>query len=207
MLNDSTILSTYGFTPENVLTMFIPNTYEVYWTITAEKLLAKMYVAYQHFWNITRLAQSKKNKLTPIEVSILASIVQSETNHLQDAAMIAGVYMNRLKCNMRIESCPVLLYSFKHNEDTEIKKRVLWEDTYINSPYNSYRKKGLPPGPITLPSVAMIDAVLNYVKHHYFYFSAKEDFSGLHYFSKTYQEHFKNANKYRKALNAKKVMR
>ena len=205
-LNDATQLAMYGFTPENVLTMFIPDTYEVYWTITAEKLFTLMLTAYQRFWNDARLNQLKQFTLTPIEISILASIVQSETNFQEDAAVIAGVYINRLKRNMRIGSCPTLLYALKE-QNPQVKNRVLLKDTYIDSSYNSYRKKGLPPGPITLPSKAMIDAVLNYVRHDYLYFSAKEDFSGFHYFAKSYQEHIKNANKYRKALNLRKIMK
>lgn len=205
-LNDPKTLATYGFTPNNVLTMFIPNTYEVYWTITPEKLLSKMYTAYKNFWNDVRLKKLKRMGLMAIEASILASIVQSETTMNQEAMMIAGVYMNRLKRNMRIQSCPVLLYYLK-TKNNESRNRLLCKDTHIQSDYNSYRKKGLPPGPITLPSRAMIDAVLDYTKHDYLYFSAKEDFSGSHYFTKDYQEHVRNANKYRRALNKKKIMR
>lgn len=205
LLNDPEYLAAYGFSPENILTMFIPDTYEVYWSITAKQLLLKMHAAYQRFWNEGRIKQAKKMGLSPIDVSILASIVQSETNNQQEAAIIAGVYYNRLKRNMRIESCPALIYLLKHNQANV--KRVLQKDTLIDSPYNCYRKQGLPPGPITLPSPTMIDAVLNYVQHDYLFFCAKEDFSGLHYFSKSYKEHLKNAKKYKKVLNAQKVMR
>ncbi len=205
LLHDAKKLSAYGFTPENILTMFIPDSYEVYWTITAEQLLLKMYLAYQRFWNATRLNKAKKIGLSPTDVSILASIVQAETNDQQDAAMIAGVYINRLKRNMLLQSCPMVIYAQSAKQSGI--RRVLEKDTYIDSPYNSYRKKGLPPGPIGLPTIAMIDAVLNYAPHDYLFFSAKEDFSGLHYFARNYAEHLKNANKYRKALNQLKIMR
>lgn len=205
LLHDAEKLSSYGFTPENVLTMFIPDTYEVYWTITAEQLLSKMYLAYQRFWHTTRLNKANKIPLHPIAVSILASIVQAETNDQQEAAMIAGVYINRLRRNMPLQSDPMLVYVLK--KEVSGVKRVLQQDTYMDSPYNSYRKKGLPPGPIGLPSVAMIDAVLNYIPHDFLFFSAKEDFSGLHYFARNYIEHLKNAHKYRKALNGLKIMR
>ncbi|AXI24549.1 YceG family [Cardinium endosymbiont of Sogatella furcifera] len=205
LLDDAQQLAPYGFTPENVLTMFIPNTYEVYWTITATQLLSKMHLAYQHFWHPKRLDKAKKIGLRPIEVSILASIVQAETNDLQEAAMIAGVYLNRLKRNMRLQSCPMLIYALNKNQSGI--RRVLQQDTYIDSPYNSYRRRGLPPGPIGLPSVAMIDAVLNYIPHDYLFFSAKENFSGSHYFARHYTEHLKNARKYKKALDKLKIMR
>lgn len=205
LLHDAKKLSSYGFTPENILTMFIPDTYEVYWTITAEQLLSKMHLAYQRFWNTIRMHKAKKIELSPIDVSILASIVQAETNDQQEAAMIAGVYLNRLKRNMPLQSCPMLIYALR--EKQPVISRVLQQDTYIDSPYNSYRKKGLPPGPIGLPRVAMIDAVLNYVPHDYLFFSAKEDFSGLHYFARNYSAHLKNAYKYRKALDRLQIMR
>ncbi|WP_342265565.1 endolytic transglycosylase MltG [Cardinium endosymbiont of Philonthus spinipes] len=205
LLDDPKKLSSYGFTPENVLTMFIPNSYEVYWNITPEQLLSKMHLAYQHFWNSTRMHKAKQIQLSPTQVSILASIVQAETNDLKEAALIAGVYLNRLKRNMRLQSCPMLVYALRKKQS--VVNRVLQKDTYINSPYNSYRKKGLPPGPIGLPSIAMIDAVLNYIPHDYLFFSAKEDFSGLHYFTHDYTEHVKNAHKYRKALNKLNIMR
>ncbi|MGI2257201.1 endolytic transglycosylase MltG [Candidatus Cardinium hertigii] len=205
LLNDAEKLSAYGFTPENVLTMFIPDTYEIYWTITAEQLLSKIHLAYQRFWHATRLNKAKKIGLSAIEVSILASIVQAETNNLQEAAKIAGVYLNRLKRHMPLQSCPMLVYALKEKQCSI--KRVLQQDTYMDSPYNSYRKKGLPPGPIGLPSVTMIDAVLNYIPHDYLFFSAKEDFSGLHYFARSHTEHLKNGYKYRKALDKLKIMR
>lgn len=210
LLHDLKLLASYGFSPENVLTMFIPDSYEVYWTITAEQLLTKMYRAYKKFWNSQRLNKAAKIGLTPIEISVLASIVQAETNDLHEAAMIAGVYLNRLKQHMRIESCPALLFALKkgkNGSDGQPIRRLLQKDTNICSPYNTYRNRGLPPGPIALPTVAMIDAVLNYVQHNYLFFSAKEDFSGLHYFAHTFCEHRKNAHKYRRMLNKQKVMR
>ncbi|ROT47516.1 endolytic transglycosylase MltG [Candidatus Cardinium hertigii] len=203
LLNDAKQLLNYGFSAENILTMFIPDSYEVYWTITAEQLLYKIYSNYKRFWNATRLEKAAKMQLSPISVSILASIVQSETNDQQEAAIIAGVYVNRLKRKMPLQSCPVLIYALK--EKGIVAKRVLKNDTYIY--INQYRKKELPSGPIALPSVHMIDAVLNYIQHDYLFFSAKEDFSGLHYFTNNYKTHVNNANKYRRVLNALKIMR
>lgn len=205
LLNDSNTVVSYGFTPENVLALFIPDTYEVYWTISEKQLFLKMYTAYQRFWNSKRLKQASEMRLTPIQVSILASMVQLETNHLSEAAVIAGVYVNRLQRNMRLESCPALRYALQ-TKQAKVRNRVLWRDLQLDSPYNLYRQKGLPPGPITLPSVAMIDAVLHYAKHDYLFFSAREDFSGMHYFSRTHAEHVKQARKYRAALTRQNIM-
>jgi UPF0755 protein len=196
LLNDSRFLQIYGFTPENVLTMFIPNTYNVYWTISAKNLFQKMYVEYQKFWKGERLEKATQLQLTPIQIYILASIVEKETNKLDEAPLIAGVYINRLKKSMLLQADPTLLYIL----NDPLIKRVLRIHTYINSPYNTYLYKGLPPGPITMPSIIMIDAVLNYKQHDYLYFVTKEDFSGYHYFARTFKEHKENAKKYRRAL-------
>lgn len=196
LLNDSSFLQAYGFSPENILTMFIPNTYNVYWTISAENLFKKMYVEYEKFWKGERLEKAKRLNLTPIEVSILSSIVEKETNKLDEALLIAGVYVNRLKKGMKLQACPTLLYI----ANDPLATRVLHAYIHIDSPYNTYLYKGLPPGPITMPSITMIDAVLNYQSHDYLYFVTKEDFSGYHYFAKTFKEHKENARKYRKTL-------
>ncbi|MDD9139479.1 MAG: endolytic transglycosylase MltG [Candidatus Cardinium sp.] len=205
LLHNPQYVARYGFSTENVLTMFIPATYEVYWTITEEQLLSKIHAHYTYFWNKQRLHKAANMSLTPIAVSILASIVQSETNDLQEASIITGVYLNRIRRKMPIQACPTVAYALKKQLPTV--QRILEKDIEIDSPYNSYRSIGLPPGPITLPSVAMIDAVLNYVQHDYLFFSAREDFSGLHYFTTSFAAHVKNANKYRKALDALKIMR
>jgi UPF0755 protein len=196
LLDNSAFLQTYGFTSENILTMFIPNTYNVYWTISAEKLFEKMYAEYQKFWKGERLEKAKQLNLTPIEISILASIVQKETNKAEEAPIIAGVYINRLKKGIKLQADPTLLYMLQDS----LIKRVLHTHTHIKSPYNTYLYKGLPPGPITVPSITIIDAVLNYQQHDYLYFVTKEDFSGYHYFAKSFEKHKENARKYRKAL-------
>ena len=203
LLDDPAFVSQYGFHRENVLTMFIPNTYEVYWTISPEGLFARMYKEYQRFWNAHRVSQAKRLKLTPVEVSILASIVQSETNKAEEAPLIAGVYVNRLRKKIALQSCPTLLYILGDPS----ARRVLHQYKAIDSPYNTYKYRGLPPGPIRLPSIAMIDAVLNFTSHNYLYFSAKEDFSGYHYFTQSFEEHLRNAKRYQKALNQARVYR
>ena len=203
LLEDPAFVHQYGFNLENVLTMFIPNTYEVYWTISPERLFARMYKEYKHFWNERRLSQAKRLKLTPVEVAILASIVQKETNKLEEAPLIAGVYINRLRKKIALRSCTTLL----HILGDPSARRVLHKYKAIDSPYNTYKYRGLPPGPISLPSIAMIDAVLSFTTHNYFYFSAKEDFSGYHYFTRSFQEHLRNARRYQKALNQARIYR
>ncbi|MEM7055891.1 MAG: endolytic transglycosylase MltG [Bacteroidota bacterium] len=197
LLDDSVFISQYGFNTDNVLAMFIPNTYMVYWTISPKELFQRMYLEYQRFWDQERLNKAKQIGLTPTEVTILASIVQKETNRLEEAPVIAGIYLNRLRKGMRLQSCPTLL----HAVGNPSARRVLRKYQRIDSPYNTYLYKGLPPGPITIPPIAMIDAVLNHQQHDYLYFSAKEDFSGCHYFARTFSEHKNNGERYRRALN------
>jgi UPF0755 protein len=203
LLNDAAFVGQYGFSIENVMSLFIPNTYQVYWTITPKELFARMHQEYLRFWTTSRRSQAKRTQLTPIQVSILASIVQSETNKITEAPRIAGVYINRLRKKIALQSCPTLLYALGDPS----ARRVLHKHKALNSPYNTYKYSGLPPGPICLPSVGMIDAVLNYEPSGYYFFSAKEDFSGYHYFTKSLKEHLKNAKRYQKALNQARVYR
>jgi UPF0755 protein len=203
LLDDPVFVDQHGFSLDNVMTMFIPNTYEVYWTITPEKLFARMYREYQQFWHTGRRRQAKRLKLTPVDVSILASIVQHETNKIAEAPLIAGVYINRLRKKMALQSCPTLLHVLG---DSSVR-RVLHKYKDLDSPYNTYKYRGLPPGPISLPTIAMIDAVLNSVPCDYLYFVAKEDFSGYHYFAKSLREHVCHARRYQKALNQTRVYR
>lgn len=203
LLHDPTFLDTYGFRPETVLAMFIPNTYEVYWTTSARNLFARMHREYQRFWNQTRTKQAKAIRLTPVEVATLASIVQKETSKADEAPLIAGVYINRLKKKIALGSDPTLLHIL--NDPTI--RRVLNKHKTLDSPYNTYKYRGLPPGPICSPGIAMIDAVLNYTPHHYLYFSAKEDFSGYHYFARSYEQHLRNARRYQRALNRARIYR
>jgi UPF0755 protein len=185
-----------GFTKENVISMFIPNTYEVYFNLSPEDLIDRMNAEYKKFWNEDRLVLAKKIGLTPIEVSILASIVQAETIKRDEAATIAGLYINRLKKGMPLQADPTLVFA---SGDFALK-RVLNVHKEIDSPYNTYKYAGLPPGPINLPQVASIDAVLNYKQHNFRYMCAKEDFSGYHNFAATLDEHTKNAKRYQNAL-------
>jgi len=204
LLNNKQFLKPYGFTPETVIAMFIPNTYEFYWNTSPENFFKKMNKEYKKFWNADRLAKAKKMNMTPVEVSTLASIVQAEqSRHNDEKAKVAGLYINRLKKGMLLQSDPTVVYAIG---DFSIR-RVLNKDKEIDSPYNTYKYKGLPPAPINLPEISSIDAVLNYEKHPYIYMCAKEDFSGYHNFSKTISQHNIYAKRYQKALNRKKIWR
>ncbi len=185
-----------GFTKETILCMFLPNTYEVYFNVLPEGLVERMRTEYKKFWNEKRLESAKKIELTPIEVSILASIVQAETVKQDEAPIIAGLYINRMKKDMALQADPTLVFAVG---DFTLK-RVLNEHKEVDSPYNTYTHTGLPPGPINMPRIAIIEAVLDYANHNYIYMCAREDFSGYHNFAGTLTEHSKNARKYQTAL-------
>ena len=193
----------YGFNTKNIMAMFLANTYEVYWNISIESLFNKMHSEYTKFWSKERINKSNELKMSNIDISILASIVASETLKMDEANTIAGVYINRLKKNMYLQADPTLVYAAN---DFSIK-RVLNKHKKIASPYNTYINKGLPPGPIKLTTKEYIDAVLNYEKHKYIYFCAKDDFSGYHVFATKLSEHNRNAKKFQKALNKIKIYR
>ncbi len=197
LVENDTIISELGFTPETIVSMFIPNTYEVYWTITAEALLEKMKEEHDRFWSDQRLQKAAKLNMTPLEVSTLASIVQAETQKYDEAATVAGLYINRLQRNIALQADPTLVFAA---QDFTIK-RVLNVHKEIDSPYNTYMYNGLPPGPINMPQPNYIDAVLNYKEHRYLYMCAKEDFSGYHNFATNLRDHLRNAEKYQTALN------
>lgn len=201
LLEDESFLEPYGFNRETVYTMFIPNTYELFWNTDAESFFKRMHQEYQRFWDEERLAKAKEVGLSPMEVSILASIVDQETMQDSEMPVIAGVYLNRLKNNQRLEADPTVVFA---GGDFSVK-RVQGEMLSNNSPYNTYKYKGLPPGPISMASIAATDAVLNYKKHNYFYFCAKEDFSGFHNFSETYEQHKIYAKRFRDALNKRNI--
>lgn len=203
LLNDNQFLSEYGFNSSNVMCMFIPNTYEIYWNVNVKTLFKRFYSEYCFFWNNVRLDKAKKLKLTPIQVYILASIVNAETVDIREMQTIAGVYINRLNNGRLLQSCPTVKYA---NKDFS-SRRILIKDLLIDSPYNTYKYKGLPIGPIKVASIASIDAVLNYEKHDYLYFSAVDDLSGKHYFSKTFEEHKNKAKLYRSRLNKEAIYR
>ena len=193
--NDS--CAKYGVDTATVACLFIPDTYEVYWNTSVAKLMAKMKKGAEAFWNTDRMEKARKLGLTPEQVITLASIIDEETANNAEKPMIAGMYYNRYRQGMPLQADPTVKFAMK---DFEIK-RIYNKMLQVDSPYNTYRKEGLPPGPIRIPSVAGIDAVLNLVHHDYLYMCAKEDFSGTHNFAKTYQEHLQNAARYSKALN------
>lgn len=182
-------------------TTFIPNTYEFYWNTGAEDFVAKMVAEHNRFWNENRLHKADVLKLTPRQISILASIIDKETVKTSEMPRIAGVYINRLLKRWPLQADPTLVFALG---DYNIR-RVLDIHKNIDSPYNTYKYAGLPPGPICIPSIAAIDAVLNAEKHNYFYFCAKDDLSGYHVFARNITEHNKNADKYRRALNKNKI--
>ncbi len=201
LITDSVYIRKFGFEEETVMGMFIPNTYEIWWNTSAEKLFDRMYKEYGNYWTEERLAKAQKLGLTPNEVSTLASIVQAETQKADERPKVAGVYLNRLRINMALQADPTLVFAVG---DFNLK-RVLNVHKEIDSPYNTYKNPGLPPGPINLPEISALEAVLNNENHDYLYFCAKEDFSGYHAFAKNYNEHMNNARRYQAALNKSKI--
>ncbi|MDR3093990.1 MAG: endolytic transglycosylase MltG [Bacteroidales bacterium] len=203
LFTDSVFLSKYHLTPPTALSIFIPNTYEMLWNSSAEDFWERMDKEYKRFWNVERTKQSENIGLTPIQVSILASIIEEETNIVEDKPVIAGVYMNRLHKGMELGACPTIKFVLGDFTIT----RILTKYTKISSPYNTYMNTGLPPGVICVPSIASIDAVLNYTRHDYLFFCAKADFSGRHHFSRTLTQHNKYAAEFHKELNKRKILK
>jgi UPF0755 protein len=197
-LIEFTMKNKQGFNKDNILAMFIPNTYEVYYNISPADLVDRMNKEYNNYWNEERKAKAQEVGLTPIEVSILASIVQAESIKPDEAPVIAGLYLNRLRKTIPLQADPTLVYAVG---DFTLK-RVLNEHKEVDSPYNTYMYAGLPPGPINMPEINSLNAVLNYKKSDYIYMCAKEDFSGYHNFTSSYQQHMNNAIKYQRALTA-----
>lgn len=200
-LNDKEYMAHFGLTPETAVCMFIPNTYEVYWTMSADQLFARMYKEYQRFWNDERLDKAKKLGLTPMEVTTIASIIASETNKKEEYPTIASIYINRLNKGIALQACPTVIFAVGDFS----MRRVLKRHLAIDSPYNTYKYRGLPPGPIRLARPDVIDAVLNAPKTDYLYMCANPDFSGTHVFSSSYAKHNAVAREYQRALNQRKV--
>ena len=201
---DQEFLSENNFNINNVISIFIPNTYEFYWNTSASELRKRMLREYKSFWNRDRKKKVSKLNLSFSEVSTLASIVEKEQNIRKDERpKIAGLYLNRIYKGMKLESDPTLIFAL---QDFNIN-RVLNKDKKVDSPYNTYKYKGLPPGPICIPSINSIDAVLNAENHDYIFMCAKEDLSGYHNFATTYRQHLKNARKYQRMLNKKRILR
>ena len=192
-----------GFEKSDIISVFLPDTYEVYWNVSPKNLTNKMYSEYKKFWNSERIAKLENINLNEKEPIVLASIVASETRMLDEADRVAGLYINRLRKNMRLQADPTLI--FAANDFTI--RRVLNKHKKIKSPYNTYIHKGLPPGPIRLVPKQYIDAVLNYEEHNFIYMCAKEDFSGYHAFATNLSDHNRNARKFQIALNMKKIYR
>jgi UPF0755 protein len=200
--NDS-LIQNLGLKQETFTSIFLPNTYEFWWNTSAESFVKRMYKEYQRFWNEERKEKASKLNLTPEEVTTLASIVDEETYYNSEMPRVAGLYINRLRKRMHLQADPTLKFALG---DFSIK-RVLNVHKQIDSPYNTYRRYGLPPGPISIPSISAIDAVLNYESHSYLYMCAKPDFSGYHNFAKTLSQHNINAREYQRALNKERIWR
>jgi UPF0755 protein len=201
LLQDSVYIRKFGFEEETVMSLFIPNTYEFWWDTSAEELFDRMHKEYQSFWTEARSQKAQDLGLSKEEVSTLASIVQAESQKSDERPRIAGVYLNRLRIGMPLQADPTLVFAAG---DFTIK-RLTAKQMAIDSPYNTYKYAGLPPGPINLPDINSLDAVLNFEKHSYLYFCAKEDFSGYHSFAVGYDEHLSNARRYQRALNAANI--
>jgi len=201
LLTDPEYCDSLGFTTETIPALFIPNTYEVYWNITPERFIQRMKREYDTFWNEERLNKAQTIGLTPVQVSTLASIVEEETAAGEEYPVVAGLYINRLHRGMPLQADPTVKFAVG---DFTLQ-RILFKHLEIDSPYNTYIYGGLPPGPIRIPTIKGLDAVLNYTKHNYLYMTAKEDFSGRHNFAVTLAEHNRNANRYRAELNRRNI--
>ncbi|MBQ7812797.1 MAG: endolytic transglycosylase MltG [Bacteroidales bacterium] len=197
-LNDTAFLAGYGFTPENVFALFLPDTYQMYWTASVEDIFGRFRKEYDAFWNSDRLAKAEALNLTPMQVSIMASIVNGETLQAAEYPVIAGVYLNRYRKGMKLQADPTVAFCFDYTLDRILKKHLT-----VDSPYNTYKYKGLPPAPINVPPKACIDGVLNPDRHGYLYFCASPDFNGTHRFAVSYNEHLRNAREFQRALTAR----
>lgn len=205
VLKDTAMIDSLGFRPETFIGMFIPNTYEFYWTSSPRNVVMRFKKEYETFWSGERDRLAREIGLDRNEVMTLASIVIGETNNAGEMPKIAGVYMNRLHRGMRLQACPTVIYA--HLDTEPGLHRLLHRHLQIDSPYNTYRIKGLPPGPIAIPTVTAIDAVLNYEKSSYLYFCAKPEFDGTHNFATTYSQHKANSRAYNKAYREREASR
>lgn len=202
-LTDGEAQRNAGYSAETFIASFIPNTYEFWWTTTPEQFIKRMAMEHDAFWTAERKVKAQELKLSPTEVSTLASIVQAETVKRADAPKIAGVYINRLRIGMPLQADPTLKFAL----GLDSISRILNKDMEVTSPYNTYQNRGLPPGPINMPETSFLDAVLNAEKHDYLYFCARADLSGYSDFAKSYDQHLVYARKYQKALNKRGIYR
>jgi UPF0755 protein len=202
-LSDDSNFKADGFTKETIISVFIPNTYQVYWNTSARELYVRMLKEYRLFWTDGRLAKAKEKNLNPLEVSILASIIDDEVVKRDEKPRIAGVYLNRLQRGMPLQACPTIKFAMNDFTITRVLKKYL----VVDSPYNTYIHSGFPPGPIGCATIDGIEAVLNAEKHDYLFFAARSDFSGYHNFSKTLSEHNRYAVMYQKELDKRKIFK
>lgn len=208
-MKDPAFLEQQNFEERNALSMYIPNKYQFFWNTSAEEFRQRMKTEYERFWSEERLKKAKNIGLTPNEVMVVASIVQKETAKVDERPKVAGVYMNRIQKGWRLEADPTVIYALKdqlQNFDTIIR-RVLYKDLKIDSPYNTYLYRNLPPGPITMPDITSIDAVLDYEDHDYFYFVADVKNFGYHKFAKTLSQHNTNKREYVRWINEQRINR
>jgi UPF0755 protein len=206
---DSIFLKENGFNEDNVLAVCIPNTYEIYWNTTADKFRDKMIKEYRKFWSKERVAKAAEQNLTPVEATILASIVHKESVKKDERPRIAGVYLNRLRLGMPLQADPTVIFAIKKrdNDFDQVIKRVFYNDLTMASPYNTYMNTGLPPGPIAMPDITALEAVLAPEKNDFIYFCASVDRFGYHEFAATLAEHNKNAKKYSDWISSQGVKR
>lgn len=200
-LNDPIFVGSLGYDQQSLYCFFIPNTYEVYWNMSVDDFFDRMKKENERFWNAERLQKAKDIGFTPKQVCTLASVVDEETNNNAEKPTVAGLYINRLHQGMPLQADPTIKFALQNFE----LRRITNAHLDVESPYNTYKNAGLPPGPIRIPTLKAIESVLNYEKHNYLYMCAKEDFSGAHNFATTLTEHLINARKYWKALNDRKI--
>lgn len=206
---DSIFLKSKGFTEESALAMYVPNKYEFFWNTSASQFRERMFKEYTRFWNDERLRKAKEIKLTPIQVITIASIVQKETAKVDERPRVAGVYLNRFLNGWKLDADPTVIYAIKkHRNDWDtVIKRVLYKDLGLDSPYNTYKYATLPPGPIAMPDISSIDAVINYEKHDYYFFVANVENFGYHKFAKTIGQHNRNKKQYINWVNKQGINR
>lgn len=208
-LTSEEFLKTNGFEDKTALGMYIPNSYEFFWNTSAEQFRDRMLKEYHRFWNTSRIDKAKALNLSPTQVITLASIVQKETAKQDERPKVAGVYINRLKVGMPLQADPTVIYAIKSSSGNfdQVIKRVLFKDLELDSPYNTYKYAGLPPGPITMPDISSIDGVLNFEKHDYYYFVADVTNFGYHKFAKNLSQHNRNRDEYVRWINQQGVNR
>ncbi|MEO1011068.1 MAG: endolytic transglycosylase MltG [Bacteroidota bacterium] len=206
---DSNFLNSNGFSDDTSLSIYIPNSYEFFWNTSAEVFRDRMLKEYNRFWNKNRVQKAKEQKLSPTEVITLASIVHKETAKVDERPRVAGVYLNRLRKKMLLQADPTVIYALKKHLGTydTVIKRVLYKDLELDSPYNTYKYAGLPPGPIAMPDITAIEAVLDPEKHGYYYFVANVENFGYHKFAKTLAQHNRNKVQYIQWVNSQKINR